>query len=63
VHQGWFVRVKLNIGEFCQRKITITKTKKLSEIGASFWYCWKAVDELDFLETISEILDLRLGNY
>jgi hypothetical protein len=53
----------LNIDEFCQRKFNITKTKKLREIGASFWYCWKALDKLDFLETISEILDLRVGNY
>jgi hypothetical protein len=37
---------------------TKSKTKNLQGIRASlWWYYWKALDEWDFLEVISEILN------
>jgi hypothetical protein len=37
------------------------KLKIFRKIGARSSYCWKALDEQDFMEIISLFLDLRCG--
>ncbi len=50
------VQELLNIEEFCQRKFNKIKTKIFNDIGAKSWSYWKALDDQDFLETISQFL-------
>ncbi len=42
----------LNIEQFNLKKSNKIKTKYFLKIGASSWYCWKALDKWDFLDVI-----------
>jgi len=42
----------LNIEKKCKRKLRDIKNKKFRKIAKISSYCWKALDELDFLEMI-----------
>ncbi len=54
------VQELLNIEQFCQRKFNKIKAKCFR---TNSWYCWKTLDEWDFLEVILQCLDLRSGRY
>lgn len=43
----------LNIGQFCQKNFNKNlKNKNPRKIGASSWYCWKALDEFNILKLL-----------
>jgi hypothetical protein len=37
---------------YCHLKFNKIKTKCFIEIGVNFWYCWKVLNEKDFMEVI-----------
>jgi hypothetical protein len=43
----------LHIELFCQKIFNKIKTKNYREIRARSWYCWKALNDWDFLKVIS----------
>jgi hypothetical protein len=55
------VQELLNIEQFCQRKFNKIKTKCFREIEANSWYCWKTLDEWDFLEVIFVMFRPKVG--